>query len=86
MQGICQEFNVAASRARRPRLTSVGFAPHMIKDKCAAIINDDQCGYTREQGMTSRPMTVDEMLAPGLYVTPSAVNLKFLSVAAAPSS
>jgi len=50
MQGICQEFNVAASRARRPRLTSVGFAPHMIKDKCAAIINDDQCGYTREQG------------------------------------
>ena len=52
----------------------------MIKDKCAAIINDDQCGYTREQGMTSRPMTVDEMLASGLYVTPSAVNLKFLSV------
>ena len=37
----------------------------MIKDKCAAIINDDQCGHTREQGMTSRPMTVDEMLAPG---------------------
>jgi hypothetical protein len=36
----------------------------MIKDKCAAIIND-QCGHTREQGMTSRPMTVDEMLAPG---------------------
>ena len=50
--------------ARRPRLTGVGFAPHRIKDKCAAIINDDQCGYTREQGMTSRPMTVDEMLAP----------------------
>jgi len=67
-------------------LDRVGFAPHMIKDKCAAIINDDQCGYTREQGMTSRPMTVDEMLASGLYVTPSAVNLKFLSVAAAPSS
>jgi len=37
----------------------------MIKDKCAAIINDDQCGYVHEQGMTSRPMTVDEMLAPG---------------------
>ena len=37
----------------------------MIKDKCAAIINDDQCGYTREQGMKSRPMKVDEMLAPG---------------------
>jgi hypothetical protein len=63
MQGICQEFNVAASRAPAA-LDRVGFAPHMIKDKCAAIINDDQCGYTREQGMTSRPMTVDEMLAP----------------------
>ena len=37
----------------------------MIKDKCTAIINDDQCDYTREQGMTSRPMTVDEMLASG---------------------
>ena len=37
----------------------------MIKDKCAAIINDDQCDYTREQGMTSRPMRVDEMSAPG---------------------
>jgi hypothetical protein len=61
MQGICQEFNVAASRARRPRW----IASHMIKDKCAAIINDDQCGHTREQGMTSRPMTVDEMSAPG---------------------
>ena len=36
----------------------------MIKDKCAAIINDDQCGYVHEQ-VTSRPMTVDEMLAPG---------------------
>jgi hypothetical protein len=37
----------------------------MSKVKCAANINDDRCGYTREQGMTSRPMTVDEMLAPG---------------------
>jgi hypothetical protein len=51
--------------ARRPRLTGVVFAPHRIKDKCAAIINDDPCGYVHEQGMTSRPMTVDEMLAPG---------------------
>ena len=54
-----------ASLARRPCLTGVGFAPHMIKDKCAAIINDDQCGYSHEREMTSWPMTVDEMLAPG---------------------
>jgi hypothetical protein len=51
--------------ARAGRLDRVGFAPHMIKDKCTAIINDDQCDYTREQGMTSRPMRVDEMSAPG---------------------
>jgi len=37
----------------------------MIKDKCAAITNDDRCGYTDARGMTSRPMTIDEMLALG---------------------
>jgi hypothetical protein len=42
-----------------------GFASRMIKDKCAAIINDEQCGHTREQEMTSRPMTVDQMSARG---------------------
>jgi hypothetical protein len=41
------------------------FASRMIKDKCAAIINDEQCGHTRGQEMTSRPMTVDEMSARG---------------------
>jgi hypothetical protein len=36
----------------------------MIKGKCAAIINDDQ-SYAHVRRMTSRPMTIDEMLALG---------------------
>ncbi len=56
---------MCASLTRRPCMSGVGFTPRMIKDKCAATINDDQCGYAHARGMTSRPMTIDEMLALG---------------------
>ena len=56
---------MCASLKRRRCVSGVGFTPRMIKDKCAAITNDDRCGYTDARGMTSRPMTVDEMLALG---------------------